>query len=128
MQLSGTRIAIAAAASAVMLLSNGPVAATPLSVASANSMLASQAAEASPFAEVQYRYRRYRRYGGGGAAAGFVAGAIIGGIIASQAYPYRTYGPYPYNDAVAYCSRRFRSYDPYSGTYLGYDGFRHPCP
>jgi hypothetical protein len=29
---------------------------------------------------------------------------------------------------VAYCMQRFRSYDPRSGTYLGYDGLRHPCP
>ena len=36
---------------------------------------------------------------------------------------------YPvYSDAVAYCMRQFRSYDPYSMTYLGYDGRRHPCP
>ena len=28
----------------------------------------------------------------------------------------------------AYCAQRFRSYDPGSGTYLGYDGQRHPCP
>jgi len=26
------------------------------------------------------------------------------------------------------CGARFRSYDPASGTYLGYDGMRHPCP
>ena len=30
--------------------------------------------------------------------------------------------------AVAYCAQRYRSYDPASGTYLGYDGLRHPCP
>jgi hypothetical protein len=30
--------------------------------------------------------------------------------------------------AVSYCVRRFRSYDPYSMTYLGYDGLRHRCP
>jgi hypothetical protein len=29
---------------------------------------------------------------------------------------------------AAYCAQRFRSYDPGSGTYLGYDGQRHPCP
>jgi BA14K-like protein len=29
---------------------------------------------------------------------------------------------------VAHCQQRFRSYDPASGTYLGYDGLRHPCP
>jgi hypothetical protein len=28
----------------------------------------------------------------------------------------------------AYCAQRYRSYDPASGTYLGYDGLRHPCP
>jgi hypothetical protein len=26
------------------------------------------------------------------------------------------------------CQQRFRSYDPSTGTYLGYDGLRHPCP
>ena len=30
--------------------------------------------------------------------------------------------------AIDYCMRRFRSYDPRSGTYLGNDGYRHPCP
>jgi len=29
---------------------------------------------------------------------------------------------------VAYCEQRFRSYDPSTGTYLGFDGQRHPCP
>jgi hypothetical protein len=33
----------------------------------------------------------------------------------------------PGGDA-SYCAQRFRSYDPASGTYLGYDGQRHPCP
>ncbi|MGH1575171.1 BA14K family protein [Methylobacterium sp. P31] len=32
------------------------------------------------------------------------------------------------SEAVAYCQQRYRSYDPASGTYLGYDGQRHPCP
>lgn len=36
-------------------------------------------------------------------------------------------GP-PEGDPVAYCAQRFRSYDPQTGTYLGYDGQRHPCP
>ena len=72
---------------------------------------------------------------GGGPLAGFAAGAIIGGALAAQ-QPYY-YGPgyyYPpgYAEApggdVAYCEQRFKSYDPASGTYLGYDGYRHPCP
>lgn len=31
-------------------------------------------------------------------------------------------------DPIAYCMQRFRSYDPASQTYLGFDGLRHPCP
>ena len=45
----------------------------------------------------------------------------IGGAIASQQAQAA-------DNAVAYCAQRFRSYDPASGTYLGYDGMRHPCP
>ena len=60
-------------------------------------------------------------YGPGAVVGGLAAGAIIGGAIAqSQA---RAAGN---NDA--YCFSRFKSYDPASGTYLGYDGARHPCP
>jgi hypothetical protein len=29
---------------------------------------------------------------------------------------------------ASYCAQRYRSYDPASGTYLGFDGMRHPCP
>jgi hypothetical protein len=31
-------------------------------------------------------------------------------------------------DSAAYCAQRYRSYDPASGTYLGFDGLRHSCP
>jgi BA14K-like protein len=69
-----------------------------------------------------WRHRHYGgRYYGNGAAVvgGLAAGAIIGGAIAnSQARA----------DTGAYCSQRYKSYDPASGTYLGYDGDRHPCP
>jgi hypothetical protein len=73
---------------------------------------------------------------GAGVAAGVIGGAIIGNAIANSQPTY--YGPPPYygpgyyapppGDAVAYCMQRFKSYDPGSGTYLGYDGLRHPCP
>jgi hypothetical protein len=71
------------------------------------------------------RYGYYRHYNHGNALAagalGLATGAIIGGAIAqSQAAP-----AYQGN---AYCAQRFKSYDPASGTYLGYDGVRHPCP
>ena len=39
-----------------------------------------------------------------------------------------SYGYSSGNGDVAYCMQRFRSYDPASRTYLGYDGIRHPCP
>jgi hypothetical protein len=74
------------------------------------------------------------------------AGAIIGGALAAPYYygpgyyygaPYYPapayYAPAPgYYGApagdVSYCMQRFRSYDPSSGTYMGNDGHRHPCP
>ena len=90
----------------------------------------------------------YRHGGGGGFFPGAVAGAIIGGAIASAPYGYYGgpgyyaapgyYGDQYYDDdavvvapggdAVAYCMQTYRSYDPRSGTYLGFDGYRHPCP
>lgn len=85
--------------------------------------------------------------GGGGFIPGAVAGALIGGAIASGGgyYGGPGYGPGYYDegyddgavavapgpggdDSVGYCMQRFRSYDPRSGTYLGNDGYRHPCP
>jgi hypothetical protein len=65
-----------------------------------------------------WRYRRH--YGWGPAIGGLAAGAIIGGAIANSNARA--------NESVAYCMNRFKSYDPASGTYLGYDGNRHPCP
>ena len=32
------------------------------------------------------------------------------------------------DEATAYCADRFRSYDPSTGSYLGYDGNEHACP
>ena len=34
----------------------------------------------------------------------------------------------PDHSVIAYCARRFRSYDPDSQTYIGRDGQRHACP
>jgi len=75
-----------------------------------------------------HRYGYYRRDRGNALAAGalgLATGAIIGGAIAqSQAQAAPAYG----SNTHAYCAQRFKSYDPASGTYLGYDGLRHPCP
>jgi hypothetical protein len=64
---------------------------------------------------------------------GRVAGDIVGGAIgtagAIATAPFRALdGNNSYAMAPnGYCAQRFRSYDPASGTYLGYDGRRHPC-
>jgi hypothetical protein len=98
------------------------------------------------------------RWGHGwGWGGGFAAGALLGGALLAPRYyapgpyyyapgPYSAPGPYyaapgsyysdpgpgyadpAGEDPVGYCVARFRSYDPHSGTYLGYDGLRHPCP
>src|SRR4051794_40602467 len=68
-------------------------------------------------------YYGRRGYGGAAAAgvAGLAAGALIGGAIASQQYapPPPPYAVAPSGDAdwIAYCSQRYRSFDPASGTY-----------
>lgn len=90
---------------------------------------------------------RHWRHRGGGFWPGFAAGAAIGGLgsYASYGSGYGYYDdPYYYGsyydepsvavvpdsggDSAAYCAQRYKSYDPASGTYLGYDGRRHPCP
>ena len=90
----------------------------------------------------------YGRGGGGGAVVpGLIAGAVIGGAIASGGYYGGPgyYAPGYYDDqydngpvavaqdpggddTAAYCMQTYRSYDPRSGTYMGTDGYRHPCP
>jgi hypothetical protein len=136
---------------AVALLAVIPLA-SPAAAAPIGAPLSLQAAAGSPIQTVQWR-GDHRGWGGRGwsGGPGLAAGAIIGGAIAasrprtgydyspgyySNGYApepgysepgYSDYGYAPDQDA-AYCVQRFRSYDPASGTYLGYDGYRHPCP
>ena len=44
--------------------------------------------------------------------------------------PYYAYEPgyVVGDDAEAYCMSRFRTYNPATGTYTGFDGLQHPCP
>jgi hypothetical protein len=52
--------------------------------------------------------------------------------VAYNATVYSRPGPYVATDAYTQawldsCSRRYRSFNPTSGTYVGYDGRVHPC-
>ena len=125
------------------MVATTPWLATSVIAAPITSTLMLRSAVAPPVDTVRYRHGYGYGYGYGGAAVGLgIAGALIGGAIIGATQPYGYYGyppgyygpvyavPAPYlgGDAVAYCGQRFRSYDPYSSTYLGYDGLRHPCP
>ena len=80
----------------------------------------------------------------GGAAVGGVAGSLIGNMINRSnderqqqpqpqyyhQYPQpQQYAPPPQPvDPIAYCMQRFRSYNPETGLYVGYDRQYHRCP
>lgn len=74
----------------------------------------------------QFRHHHHHHHHRGGFWPGAAFGAMIGGMLAAQ--PRYAPAPPPYDPDVAWCMRHYRSYDPGSGTYLGYDGYRHPCP
>lgn len=102
-----------------------PASAAPLMTGAA----LSQAAPSATVNVQHWRHRPHRHHyhGGGGSGAligGLAAGAIIGGAIAAS----QAQAAQQAQQAHAYCAQRFRSYDPASGTYLGHDGYRHPCP
>ncbi|MBI3433589.1 MAG: BA14K family protein [Proteobacteria bacterium] len=105
-----------------------------------------QSAQVFTPAGERFEFVRWRGRGGAAIGAGIAAGLLLGGAIAASrpGYYYAPgyYAPSPYyvappptvvyedepDDAVAYCLRRFRSYNPASGTYMGYDGVRRSCP
>ena len=105
-----------------------------------NAVAALQADEAArvqqptlQLAQFRGHHHHHHGYFGGGPRFGF---GFYGGPYAAEPYydddyygPPVVYGaPGPAGGDVAYCMQRFRSYDPNSGTYLGFDGQRHPCP
>jgi hypothetical protein len=68
-------------------------------------------------------------YGGDTYGNAYYDGAPYGGAYyggdeyAPPAYAYQEGGVV----SSDYCSQRYRSYDPNTGTYMGYDGQPHPC-
>ncbi len=131
MQISKNILA-GALVSAAVLMSQAPASATPLGAAAGSTHWIAGAE--SDIVQVQARGRRgggagpvrgaRGGRGGGrgdaGAAAAIGVIGIIGGMIAADAMRRQ--------EAASYCASRFRSYDPQTGTYVGRDGRRRPCP
>lgn len=131
LSLTGALIGLGLLASAL------PAAAAPVSGAMSKNLIPAHAWTGDNAAIIKVQNRRGRRDGrrdnrrgrrdnrrgrgnnGGAAAAGLLGGLFLGAIIANEAQRSRS---------VEYCIRTYRSYDPRSGTYLGYDGRRHRCP
>jgi hypothetical protein len=88
-----------------------------------------------------YRPRRRHHDNSGNVVAAGALGLVLGAAIASSAshqydpppapLPYDQVDPYtqPYRggDRHQYCSAKFSTYDPGSGTYLASDGRHYPC-
>lgn len=84
----------------------------------------------------RYRYRRgaYNHYHNGWYynSPWWLAGPIIGGALVGAYAAPRIYDNNYYDDGdgdghVQYCFNRYRSYDPRTNTFMGYDGYRHEC-
>lgn len=132
-----TSFRLPAGAALLAAVSAGTLA--PAAAAPIGQPLAIAKSQSAPIEQV--RWYGHRGWGGPGPfIGGLAAGALLGGALAAPYYygPRYYYGPAyppppayyvpPPGDAVAYCMQRYRSYDPGSGTFLGYDGLRHPCP
>ncbi|ABE64521.1 hypothetical protein Nham_3811 [Nitrobacter hamburgensis X14] len=60
-------------------------------------------------------------------AAWIGAAGLFGSTPSHSATPYPSQVIFRSTRNQAACGRRYRSYDPSSGTFLGNDGARHPC-
>jgi hypothetical protein len=90
-----------------------------------------------------YGHRGYGHYGSGygfglgafgfgtglllGSQLGYYGGGYYGSPYYGNGYYGNGYSGGGYDDYDVACAQRYRSYDPYSNTFLGYDGYRHPC-
>jgi hypothetical protein len=63
---------------------------------------------------------------------GVIAGALLGyalgaAVVDSQTQQQNANARLNDPAWIAYCARRYQSFDPYTGTFLGSDGLRHYC-
>jgi hypothetical protein len=135
MRRISTKPILGIVAAAAFALAGATAQAAPLGPSTASGIAAAAETGGATVTQVQYYhhrrhyghrgYRGYRRHhhhnnDAGAAVAGGIIGLALGAMIAGSAAQN--------SNAVQYCASRYRSYDPRSGTYLGYDGVRHPCP
>ncbi|RYE33158.1 MAG: BA14K family protein [Hyphomicrobiales bacterium] len=147
-------IAAAVAGSTVIAL---PASAAPLAPAASTLATAqggNDLVQTVQYRRYGYGPRYYGGYRRGPAVGAGIAAGIIGGALAAGAFaappPPVYYEPAPIyveppvvyarpvpraygysvedTDAVAYCSRRFKSYNPETGTYIATGGVVRACP
>jgi hypothetical protein len=107
--------------------------ATALALAAGTLVVMAQPAAARPW---HHHHWHHHGFWPGAVAAGIVSGAIAAATAPVWAPDYYGYDEYPaygpppsaVPSGVAYCEAHFRSYNPATGTYLGYDGVYHRCP
>lgn len=127
--------AIASATLCAALLNFETLPATAQPIAGIMPLAVTTALAAGEFEQVQFRnggrYRGgnrggYRRGGGGGGIALGIGAAIIGGIILSESAraEHRT----SHGGQWSRCAQTYRSFEPDTGMYTGYDGVRRTCP
>jgi hypothetical protein len=83
-----------------------------------------------PYYRERYYYRRDNGAAVAAGVAGLAAGALIAGAIASQSQAQASAPPPPGvvdPQVAAYCARKYRSYDPGTGTFLATNGMRYVC-
>lgn len=83
-----------------------------------------------PYYRDRYYYRRDNGAAVAAGVAGLAAGALIAGAIANQAQAQPAAPPPPGTidpQVAAYCARKYRSYDPGTGTFLATNGMRYVC-
>jgi len=137
MNLIGTsKIAAAAMLAAGVLMSSGAGAAP---AASTQALATQEEPTVQPVRDGWRRggWRGHRHRGGGwGWGAAAATGLLLTAPYAYGAYDdgydgdddgYAYRGDYA-GGGVARCEATFRSFDPASGTYMGYDGVRRVCP
>jgi hypothetical protein len=118
--ISSTLFASSQPASAWYRYRGGPAAAAGAVVGSA------LAAVTSPFWWGAYGYSGYPYAGWSDPSYG--AYAYQPGYSFGYAEPGYSYGYVGPSRDPLWCEQHYRSYDPVSGTFMGYDGLRHRCP